>query len=82
LIAHAIIVVRNWSVASRIRRHFVPSDRLIQAVELRDSLQEIQHCLSGHQGQPRYQIVSGVVLSTIVKQLEAGCAQWIMLYQN
>ena len=32
--------------------------------------------------QARYQIVMGVVVSTIVKQLEAGCAQWIMLYQN
>jgi len=29
-----------------------------------------------------YQIVMGVVVSTMVKQLEAGCAQWIMLYQN
>ncbi len=29
-----------------------------------------------------YQIVMGVVVSTIVKQLAVGCAQWIILYQN
>jgi hypothetical protein len=38
--------------------------------------------LAPHGMQSRYQIVMGVVVSTIVKQLAAGCAQWIMLYQN
>ncbi len=30
----------------------------------------------------RYQITTGVVVSTMVKQLAVGCDQWIMLYQN
>jgi len=33
--------------------------------------------------QARYQIVMGVVVvATTVKQLAAGCDQWIILYQN
>jgi hypothetical protein len=40
MIAHAILVTRNWSVAGSIRRHFVPADRMIQAVDPRDFLQE------------------------------------------
>jgi hypothetical protein len=36
----------------------------------------------GQEHRSIYQIVMGVVVLTIVKQVAAGCAQWIMLYQN
>jgi hypothetical protein len=49
LIAHAIIVMRNWSVAGSIGRHSARSDTQIQAAHLRDFVQEFQRSISGHQ---------------------------------
>ena len=50
LIAHAIIVMRNWSVAGSIRRHFARSSTLVQAVYRREFVREFQRCLSGPRG--------------------------------
>jgi hypothetical protein len=52
--------MRNWSVAGSIDRQSAHSNRQIQAVDLRDLLQEFQRCLSGHQefaanGQVKFQ---------------------------
>ncbi|MGO9288388.1 MAG: hypothetical protein ACLQIJ_06505 [Polyangia bacterium] len=55
LIAHAIIVMRNWSVAGSIDGHAARSDTQIQAAHLRDFVQEFQRSVSGHQGRtPRW----------------------------
>jgi hypothetical protein len=49
LIAHAIIVMRNWSIAGSIDGHAARSDTQIQAAHLRDFVQEFQRSVSGHQ---------------------------------
>jgi hypothetical protein len=49
LIAHAIIAMRNWSVAGSIGGHAARSDTQIQAAHLRDFVQEFQRSVSGHQ---------------------------------
>jgi hypothetical protein len=49
LIAHAIIVMRNCSVAGSIDGHAARSDTQIQAAHLRDSVQQFQRSVSGHQ---------------------------------
>jgi type IV secretory pathway TrbD component len=39
-IAHAIIVMKNWTVAGSIGRHFARSESLIQVVYLREFVPE------------------------------------------
>jgi hypothetical protein len=47
LIAHAIIVMRNWSVAGSIGRHLARSGRLIQPVYRREFVPEFQRRVFG-----------------------------------
>jgi hypothetical protein len=75
LIAHAIIVMRNWSVAGSIRRHFVPSDKLIQAVYLREFVPEFHRRLSGHQGEWLFANALAIAaITTMVSAIAQPCA--------
>jgi hypothetical protein len=62
--------MRNWSAAGSIRRHFVPSDTLIQAAYLREFVPEFQRRLSGHHADDDEVRVDDIVPGTCVYTLK------------
>ena len=77
LIAHAITVMKNWSVAGSIRGHFAPSYRLTQAVYLREFVPEFQRRIPGQQGTSRPSQVSKSPTARLPASQLGGAKSWL-----